>query len=258
MAVTIKSEHEIELMREAGKRLDVVHDEIGKMIRPGISTWELNKKADELIRELGGTPNFLHLYGYPATICASVNEVVVHGIPSKEKILMEGDIVGIDMGLIYKGYHSDAARTHGVGEISEEDRKLVEVTKQCFFEGIRFARAGRHLYEISEAIQKYAESFGYGVVRDMVGHGIGTKLHEDPEVPNYKRMGSGKGILLRPGMTLAIEPMISQGTWRIEILEDEWTCVTLDRKKSAHYENTVVITDGDPEILTLYRDGREV
>ena len=258
MAVTIKSEHEIELMRESGKRLAVVHDEIGKMIRPGISTWELNKKADELIRELGGTPNFLHLYGYPATICASVNEVVVHGIPSKEKILMEGDIVGIDMGLIYKGYHSDAARTHGVGEISEEDRKLVEVTKQCFFEGIRFARAGRHLYEISEAIQKYAESFGYGVVRDMVGHGIGTKLHEDPEVPNYKRMGSGKGILLRPGMTLAIEPMISQGTWRIEILEDEWTCVTLDRKKSAHYENTVVITDGDPEILTLYRDGREV
>ena len=258
MAVTIKSEHEIELMRESGKRLAVVHDEIGKMIRPGISTWELNRKADELIRELGGTPNFLHLYGYPATICASVNEVVVHGIPSKEKILMEGDIVGIDMGLIYKGYHSDAARTHGVGEISEEDRKLVEVTKQCFFEGIRFARAGRHLYEISEAIQKYAESFGYGVVRDMVGHGIGTKLHEDPEVPNYKRMGSGKGILLRPGMTLAIEPMISQGTWRIEILEDEWTCVTLDRKKSAHYENTVVITDGDPEILTLYRDGREV
>ena len=258
MAVTIKSEHEIELMRESGKRLAIVHDEIGKMIRPGVSTWELNKKADELIRELGGTPNFLHLYGYPATICASVNEVVVHGIPSKEKILQEGDIIGIDMGLIYKGYHSDAARTHGVGEISEEDRKLIDVTKQSFFEGIRFARAGRHLYEISEAIQKYAESFGYGVVRDMVGHGIGTKLHEDPEVPNYKRMGSGKGILLRPGMTLAVEPMINQGTWRIEILDDEWTCVTLDRKKSAHYENTLVITDGEPEILTLWRDGREV
>ena len=258
MAVTIKSEHEIALMRESGKRLAVVHDEIGKMIRPGVSTWELNKKADELIRELGGTPNFLHLYGYPATICASVNEVVVHGIPSKEKILQEGDIIGIDMGLIYKGYHSDAARTHGVGEISEEDRKLIDVTKQSFFEGIRFARAGRHLYEISEAIQKYAESFGYGVVRDMVGHGIGTKLHEDPEVPNYKRMGSGKGILLRPGMTLAVEPMINQGTWRIEILDDEWTAVTEDGKKSAHYENTLVITEGEPEILTLYRDGREV
>ena len=258
MAVTIKSEHEIELMRESGKRLAIVHDEIGKMIRPGISTWELDKKAYELIKELGGTPNFLHLYGYPATICASVNEVVVHGIPSKEKILKEGDIVGIDMGLIYKGYHSDAARTHGVGEISEEDRKLIEVTKQCFFEGIRFASAGHHLYEISEAIQKYAESFGYGVVRDMVGHGIGTKLHEDPEVPNYKRMGSGKGILLRPGMTLAVEPMINQGTWRIEILDDEWTCVTKDGSKSAHYENTLVITEGEPEILTLMRDGREV
>ncbi|MBQ4001290.1 MAG: type I methionyl aminopeptidase [Lachnospiraceae bacterium] len=258
MAVTIKSEHEIALMRESCKRLAVVHDEIGKMIRPGISTWELDKKAYELIKELGGTPNFLHLYGYPATICASVNEVVVHGIPSKEKILKEGDIVGIDMGLIYKGYHSDAARTHGVGEISEEDRKLIEVTKQSFFEGIRFARAGCHLYEISAAIQKYAESFGYGVVRDMVGHGIGTKLHEDPEVPNYKRMGSGKGILLRPGMTLAVEPMINQGTWRIRILDDEWTAVTEDGKKSAHYENTLVITEGEPEILTLYRDGREV
>jgi len=258
MAVTIKSEHEIALMRESGKRLAIVHDEIGKMIRPGISTWELDKKAYELIKELGGTPNFLHLYGYPATICASVNEVVVHGIPSKEKILQEGDIIGIDMGLIYKGYHSDAARTHGVGEISEEDRQLIDVTKQCFFEGMRFASAGHHLYEISEAIQKYAESFGYGVVRDMVGHGIGTKLHEDPEVPNYKRMGSGKGILLRPGMTLAVEPMINQGTWRIEILDDEWTCVTKDGQKSAHYENTLVITEGEPEILTLMRDGREV
>ena len=258
MAVTIKSEHEIGLMRESGKRLAIVHDEIGKMIRPGISTWELDKKAFELIKELGGTPNFLHLYGYPATICASVNEVVVHGIPSKEKILKEGDIVGIDMGLIYKGYHSDAARTHAVGEVSEEDRKLIEVTKQSFFEGIRFATAGRHLYEISEAIQKYAESFGYGVVRDMVGHGIGTKLHEDPEVPNYKRMGSGKGILLRPGMTLAVEPMINQGTWRIRILDDEWTAVTQDGKKSAHYENTLVITEGEPEILTRMRDGREV
>ena len=258
MAVTIKSEHEIELMRESGKRLAIVHDEIGKMIRPGISTWELDKKAYELIKELGGTPNFLHLYGYPATICASVNEVVVHGIPSKEKILREGDIVGIDMGLIYKGYHSDAARTHGVGEISEEDRKLIEVTKQCFFEGIRFAKAGHHLYEISEAIQKYAESFGYGVVRDMVGHGIGTRLHEDPEVPNFKPFGRGKGLMLRAGMTLAIEPMISAGTWRIEVLEDGWTTVTADGKKNAHYENTVLITEGDPEILTLYRDGREV
>lgn len=258
MSVTIKSEHEIALMRESCRRLAIVHDEIAKMIEPGISTYALDKKASELIRELGGTPNFLHLYGYPACICASVNEVVVHGIPSKEKILKEGDIIGIDMGLIYEGYHSDAARTHGVGEISEENRKLIAVTKQSFFEGMKYARAGNHLYDISAAVQRYAESFGFGVVRDMVGHGIGTKLHEDPEVPNYRREGAGKGILLRPGMTLAVEPMINMGTWRIEILSDEWTCVTKDRKNSAHYENTIVITEGDPEILTLYRDGREV
>ncbi len=258
MSISIKSPHEIELMRESCKRLAVVHDEVRKLIEPGVSTYELDKKADEIIRELGGTPNFLHLYGYPATICASVNEVVVHGIPSKKKILKEGDIIGIDMGLIYEGYHSDAARTYGVGEISEEDRQLIDVTKQSFFEGMKFARAGNHLYDISWAIQKYAESFGYGVVRDMTGHGIGTKLHEDPEVPNFKPMGRGKGVRLLPGMTIAVEPMINLGTFRIEILEDDWTTVTQDGKKSAHYENTVLITEGDPEILTLYRDGREV
>ncbi len=256
MAVTIKSPHEIALMRESCRLLAIVHDEIGKMIRPGVSTYELDKKAYEMIKDFGCTPNFLHLYGYPATICASVNEVVVHGIPSKEKILQEGDIVGIDMGLIYKGYHSDAARTHGVGEISRADRQLIDVTKQSFFEGMKFARAGNHLYDISAAVQQYAESFGYGVVRDMVGHGIGTRLHEDPEVPNFKPRG--KGIRLQPGMTLAVEPMINQGTWEVEILEDDWTCVTLDGKKSAHYENTILITEGEPEILTLYRDGREV
>lgn len=256
MSVSIKSPHEIELMRESCRLLAIVHDEIAKMIRPGVSTWELDKKAYDMIRDFGCTPNFLHLYGYPATICASVNEVVVHGIPSKKKILQEGDIVGIDMGMIYKGYHSDAARTHGVGKISAEDRQLIDVTKQSFFEGVKFARAGNHLYDISAAIQAYAESYGYGVVRDMVGHGIGTHLHEDPEVPNFKPRG--RGIKLQPGMTLAIEPMINQGTYEVEILEDDWTCVTLDGKKSAHYENTILITEGDPEILTLYRDGREV
>ena len=256
MSVSIKSPHEIELMRESCRLLAIVHDEIAKMIRPGVSTWELDKKAYDMIRDFGCTPNFLHLYGYPATICASVNEVVVHGIPSKKKILQEGDIVGIDMGMIYKGYHSDAARTHGVGKISAEDRQLIDVTKQSFFEGVKYARAGNHLYDISAAIQAYAESYGYGVVRDMVGHGIGTHLHEDPEVPNFKPRG--RGIKLQPGMTLAIEPMINQGTYEVEILEDDWTCVTLDGKKSAHYENTILITEGDPEILTLYRDGREV
>ena len=181
MAVTIKSSHEIELMRESCRLLSVVHEEIAKMIRPGISTWELDKAAYDMIRDFGCTPNFLHLYGYPATICASVNEVVVHGIPSRTKVLHEGDIVGIDMGLIYKGYHSDAARTHGVGKISAADQQLIDVTRQSFFEGIKYARAGNHLYDISAAIQNYAESYGYGVVRDMVGHGIGTHLHEDPE-----------------------------------------------------------------------------
>ena len=258
MSVTIKAPHEIEKMRESCKRLAVVHDEIGKLIRPGVSTWELDRQAFALIKELGGTPNFLHYNGYPATICASVNEVVVHGIPSKDIVLKEGDIIGLDLGMIYEGYHSDAARTHLVGNCSEEDRKLVEVTKQSFFEGVKFAREGCHLYDISAAIQKYAESFGYGVVRDMVGHGIGTRLHEDPEVPNFKPFGRGKGLMLRAGMTLAIEPMISAGTWRIEVLEDGWTTVTADGKKNAHYENTVLITEGDPEILTLYRDGREV
>lgn len=258
MSITIKSAHEIELMRESCKRLAIVHDEVRKLIAPGVSTYELDKKAYEIIKELGGTPNFLHLYGYPATICASVNEVVVHGIPSKKTILKEGDIIGIDMGLIYEGYHSDAARTYGVGTISPENRKLIDVTKQSFFEGMKFALPGHHLSEVSAAIQKYAESFGFGVVRDMVGHGIGTKLHEDPEVPNYKRNGCGKGPLLRPGMTLAVEPMIDAGTWQIEILDDDWTCVTRDRKNSAHYENTILITEGEPEILTLYRDGREV
>lgn len=258
MSVSIKTPHEIELMRESNKRLAIVHDEVAKLIQPGVSTYELDQKAAQVIKELGCKPNFLHLYGYPATICASINEVVVHGIPSKKKILKEGDIIGIDMGLIYEGYHSDAARTYGVGEISEENRKLIEVTKQSFFEGMKFAKAGCHLYDISAAIQKYAESFGFGVIRDMVGHGIGTKLHEDPEVPNYKRNGAGKGIMLRPGMTLAVEPMISMGDWRIEILEDDWTCVTKDGSNSAHYENTILITDGEPEILTLYRDGREV
>ena len=255
MAVTIKSSHEIELMRESCRLLSVVHDEIAKMIRPGISTWELDKAAYDMIRDFGCTPNFLHLYGYPATICASVNEVVVHGIPSRTKVLHEGDIVGIDMGLIYKGYHSDAARTHGVGKISAADQQLIDVTRQSFFEGIKYARVGNHLYDISAAIQNYAESYGYGVVRDMVGHGIGTHLHEDPEVPNFKP--PGRGLKLRAGMTLAIEPMINAGTWEVEILDDDWTCVTLDRKKSAHYENTILITDGEPEILTLKRDARE-
>lgn len=193
--------------------------------------------------------NFKNYEGYPASICTSVNEVVVHGIPSKKRILKEGDIISLDAGMIYKGYHSDAARTFAVGEISKEARQLVDVTRQSFFEGIRYAKAGNHLHDISAAIQKYAESFGYGVVRELVGHGIGTHLHEDPQIPNFKTIG--RGIRLRPGMTLAIEPMITMGDYAVSVLDDDWTVVTDDNSLAAHYENTVLITEGDPEILTL-------
>lgn len=249
MAVTVKSAKETELMREAGRLLEIVHDEMAKMIRPGISTMDINEYGDKVIRELGCVPNFLNYSGYPASICVSVNEEVVHGIPRRDHILKEGDIVSLDAGLIYKGYHSDAARTHGVGEISQEARKLIDVTRQSFFEGIKYAKAGNHLNDISTAIGTYAEKFGYGVVRDLVGHGIGTHLHEDPQIPNFPQRR--RGIRLVPGMTLAIEPMINQGRADVAWLDDDWTVVTQDGTLSAHYENTILITEGEPEILTL-------
>ena len=249
MSVSIKSPREIERMRVSNRLLSEVHKELGKIIRPGISTWEIDRVGERLIRERGGVPNFLNYNGYPASICVSVNDEVVHGIPSKERILQEGDIVSLDAGMIVDGYHSDAARTYPVGEVSEEAKQLIEVTKQCFFEGIRYARAGCHLHEISEAIDDYATSYGYGIVEDLVGHGIGTKLHEDPQIPNFRQ--KSRGIRLKAGMTLAIEPMINLGTWEVECLDDGWTVVTADGSLSAHYENTVLITDGEPEILTL-------
>lgn len=251
MAVTVKSAREIELMREAGKLLEIVHDEMAKIIRPGISTMEINEKGDQVIRELGCKPNFLNYGGFPASICVSVNEEVVHGIPQKNHFLKEGDIVSLDAGLIYQGYHSDAARTHAVGTISPEAQQLLDVTKQSFFEGIKFARAGCHLFDISAAIDDYVSGFGYGIVEDLVGHGIGTSLHEDPQVPNFRQRR--RGMKLVPGMTLAIEPMINMGTWQVKWLDDEWTVVTADHSLSAHYENTVLITDGEPEILTLHQ-----
>ena len=249
MAVTIKTAREIELMRESNRRLEIVHDELGKMIRPGISTLDIDRAGEKLIRELGGIPNFLNYNGYPGSICTSVNEEVVHGIPSKHRILKEGDIISLDAGMIFNGYHSDAARTHAVGKISEEARKLIQVTEECFFEGIKYARAGHHLHEISNAIGDYATARGYGVVRDMVGHGIGTKLHEDPQIPNFRQ--KSRGLRLAAGMTLAIEPMITTGTWEVEWLDDDWTVVTVDHSLAAHYENTILITDGEPEILSL-------
>lgn len=249
MSVTIKSEREIELMREAGRILSAVHDELEKIIRPGISTLDIDKKARELIKSYGCIPSFLNYNGYPAAVCVSVNNQVVHGIPDKKRILMEGDIVSLDAGVIYKGYHSDAARTHAVGEITEIAKKLIEVTKQSFFEGIKYAKAGNHLNDISSAIQEYVEAFGFSVVRDLVGHGIGTKLHEEPQIPNFR--SKRRGTLLKPGMTFAIEPMVNVGRSDVYWEDDDWTVVTEDGTLSAHYENTIVITEGLPEILSL-------
>ena len=249
MSVTIKSAREIELMRESCRLLEIVHNELADIIKPGISTLDIDRYGEKRIRSLGGIPNFKNYNGYPASICVSVNDEVVHGIPNKHRILQEGDIVSLDAGLIYKGYHSDAARTYGVGQVSPEAQKLMDVTKQSFFEGIKFAKAGNHLHDISNAIGNYAQSFGYGVVRDLVGHGIGTSLHEDPQIPNFPQRS--KGIRLQPGMTLAIEPMITMGRPEVCWLADDWTVVTEDESLAAHYENTVLITDGEPEILTL-------
>ena len=249
MAVTIQSPREIELMREAGRILAKTHEELAKNLRPGMSTWDIDHMGEEIIRSYGCIPSFKNYNGYPASICVSVNDEVVHGIPHKEHFLDEGDIVSLDAGVIYKGYHSDAARTYGIGEIDDDAKKLIEVTRQSFFEGIKFAKAGNHLNDISAAIQKYAESFGFGVVRDLVGHGIGSHLHEDPEIPNFAR--KRKGILLQPGMTLAIEPMITEGSYEVVWLDDDWTVMTEDGGWAAHYENTILITEGEPEILSL-------
>ena len=248
MPVVIRTDEEIALMRESGHLLELVHQALHAMIRPGVSTAEINRAGDRKIREFGGVPNFLDYDGYPASICVSVNDEVVHGIPSDDRILKEGDIVSLDAGLIWKGYHSDAARTWIVGRAATETERLVEDTRMSFFEGMRFARAGHHLYEISAAIGAYAAERGYGVVEELCGHGIGTHLHEPPQIPNYRQ--KGRGILLVPGMVLAIEPMINLGTKEIEWMSDGWTVRTADRKPSAHYENTVLITDGDPELLT--------
>ena len=249
MSITIKTPREIELMREAGRILAEVHNELGKIIEPGITTLEIDKMGEKLIRSYGCEPSFLNYQGYPASICVSVNEEVVHGIPSPKRILKEGDIVSLDAGVIYKGYHSDAARTYGVGQITKEATQLIEVTKQCFFEGIKFAKPGNHLHDISNAIMDYATKYGYGVVRDLTGHGIGSHLHEDPDIPNFRQKKRGPKLV--PGMTLAIEPMINAGTYRVSWLDDDWTVVTNDGKLSAHYENTVLITEEGCEILSL-------
>ena len=247
--VTIKSEREIELMREAGRILAKVHEELGRTLVPGMSTKEIDRMCEDMIRSHGCVPSFLNYQGFPASVCISINDEVVHGIPDKHRYLEVGDIVSLDTGVIWKGYQSDAARTHMIGEVSGEARKLVEVTQQSFFEGIKYAKAGNHLNDISKAIQEYAESFGFGVVRDLVGHGIGTEMHEAPEIPNFAQRR--KGIRLAAGMTLAIEPMITAGRYDVVWEDDGWTVVTEDGSLASHYENTILITDGEPEILSL-------
>ena len=247
--VSIKSEREIELMREAGKILARVLEDLGREIHPGMTTAEIDRLGETMIRDHGCVPSFLNYEGYPASICVSVNEEVVHGIPSEKRVLKEGDIVSLDAGVIWKGYQSDAARTYAVGEIDPRAQKLIDVTRQAFFEGIKYARSGNHLNDICGHIQEYVDGFGFGIVRDLVGHGIGQNMHEDPEVPNFRM--NRKGILLKPGMTLAIEPMITLGRPDVVWCDDDWTVVTDDGSLAAHYENTILITSGDPEILSL-------
>lgn len=251
MAMTIKTPAEIECMRKAGRIVEEVLLAMKTLVRPGVSTLELDQAAVEIIKSRGATASFLNYRGYPKSICASINEQVVHGIPSK-RTLVDGDIVSIDVGAYFQGWHGDAARTFFVGTVAPEVQKLVRVTRECFYEGLKMARANNRLGDISAAIQAHAEAHGYGVVRELVGHGIGRQMHEAPDVPNY---GSpGHGIRLKPGMTLAIEPMINLGTARVQVLADGWTIVTQDKRPSAHYENTIAITDGAPELLTLTQE----
>lgn len=248
MAISIKSEREIELMKEAGRILALTHEELKKAIKPGITTYEIDKLGEEVIRSYGCIPSFLNYNGYPASICVSVNEEVVHGIPSKTRFLKEGDIVSLDAGVIYKGYHSDAARTYGVGKISPENEHLIAVTKQSFFEAMKVAVPGNHIRDIGRAVERYVLKFGYGIVEDLVGHGVGANLHEDPEIPNFETIK--KGSKLKPGMTIAIEPMITAGDYEVDWLDDDWTVVTVDGSNAAHYENTILITEDKPIILS--------
>ena len=247
--IIIKSDSEIDLMRESGKVTGYILKELENVIKPGLSTADVNHFVEKTIRDAGMIPTFLGYGGFPASACVSVNEEVVHGIPDKKKILREGDIVSVDVGSTYKGYVSDAARTYAVGEISEEARHLIDATRNSFFAGLEFCKVGCRLSDISHAIQASAEGEGFSVIRDYVGHGVGQQMHEDPQIPNFGK--AGRGPRLAKGMVFAIEPMICEGTYDVRTLSNDWTVVTLDGKLSAHYENTVVITDGEPELLTM-------
>ena len=246
--IAIKNERELNVMRKACKITAAARALAGEMVRPGVSTQQIDKAVHDFIVAQGAKPSFLGYHGYPASVCISVNNTVIHGIPGGY-VLQEGDIVSIDVGAYYEGFHGDCAATFPCGAISTQAQKLIDVTKQSFFEGIRFATRGHRVSDISHAIQTYVESNGFSVVRSFVGHGVGRKLHEEPEVPNFGNPGRGPRLV--PGMTLAVEPMVNVGTYDVRILKDGWTVVTADGKLSAHYENTVLITDGEPEILTV-------
>jgi methionyl aminopeptidase len=246
--IVLKSPREIELMREAGRIVALTLAVLAEKAKEGVSTAQLEEWAEEVIRKNKAIPSFKGYRGYPAAICVSVNEEVVHGIPSPKRILKEGDVVSIDVGAIYRGYHGDAAITIGIGRITEEAEKLIEVTKGALEAAISVAKAGNRLGDISWAIQSYAEKHGFNVVREYTGHGIGRYMHEEPQVPNVGT--PGKGVLLKPGMTLALEPMVVAGSWEVEVLPDGWTVVTKDKSLAAHFEHTIAITDGDAEILT--------
>ena len=246
--ISIKNEHELQSMRKACKITAAARALAGEMVRPGVSTKAIDKAVHDYIVGQGAKPSFLHYNGYPGSACISVNNVVIHGIPDGY-VLKEGDIVSVDVGAYYEGFHGDCAATFPCGKISAEAQRLIDVTKQSFFEGIRFAARGHRVSDISHAVQAYVESNGFSVVRAFVGHGVGRQLHEEPEVPNYGPAGHGPRLL--KGMTLAIEPMVNAGTYDVRILKDGWTTVTADGSLSAHYENTVLITDGEPEILTV-------
>ena len=254
--VTIKSQKEIEKMKEACRITALVYDEIEKYIKPGITTMDLDNFAEKIIREHGGIPaqkgypsGEKGVPAFPGTLCISINDEIIHGIPSKRTIIKDGDVVSVDLVVYKNGFHGDAARTYIVGKTSPEKQRLVDITKQAFFEGIKYARKGNRIGDISHAIGEYVKSQGYSVVREFEGHGIGKEMHEEPEIPNYGK--AGRGIRLEPGMTLAIEPMVIQGKPDIWELEDGWTIVTQDGSLAAHYENTILITENEPEILTL-------
>ena len=246
--ITIKSEREILLMKEAGRIVALAHQEVKKHIKPGVTTFELDQIVEKVVRDNDAIPSFKGSGGFPGSACTSINEQVVHGIPSKRVKLKNGDLISVDIGAMYKGYHGDSAWTYAVGKVTEEVSNLMQVTKESLFEGLKYAKAGNRLTDISHHIQKYAESFGYSVVREFVGHGLGKELHEDPQIPNYGL--PGKGPILKKGMTLAIEPMINMGRKEVKVLKDNWTAVTIDKKPSAHYEHSILITDDEPIILT--------